>query len=469
MSFYCRKTGAVGSDPIRYGASAQVEKSDTRARRRQIIVENAKHIASATERAANRVMRETVELERRAAPFTYADPIAKAAFYKAALDCGSVEQVCKRFEGLGAIPEATIDLGLGERLLPSVMSLELLTEPLDDNPLRRMEMVSQITALEEPKLLFEIQDASLDDMTDAETAREIRLEGDSIQYGRYKTKISATIKDTVLHGSPLNLASSVEKTLRSALATKEKMRAFAIVPDGKHDHMSFYLRGIKHVCGENLIMAIINCIGDLPDAFSENVEVTMRKIDYDGALRILANGDETLLEKKPEDIIGYPVVFNERARIPVVGDFHYARQNYDRGVVFETDKDTKKGEHYFVLTAWGDHQIRLKSAFRLAIVRIELLSAVATSETTGRHPGEKLHALAIFNVPGAPASSISYKWQRLNGAIWTDNNTHTGNATAELLTIENTDANASFRCKVIYTDGVNCDTVFSNVVKMAAE
>ena len=42
--------------------------------------------------------------------------------------------------------------------------------------------------------------------------------------------------------------------------------------------------------------------------------------------------------------------------------------NYDIGTIFETDKDAKKGEYYWVLTAWGDQQIRLKSAFRLAVV-----------------------------------------------------------------------------------------------------
>ena len=72
--------------------------------------------------------------------------------------------------------------------------------------------------------------------------------------------------------------------------------------------------------------------------------------------------------KKPEDVLGIPVEFNDRAVIPVVGNFAYSRQNYENGVIYDTDKDVNKGEYYFVLTAWGDHVIRLRSAFRLAKV-----------------------------------------------------------------------------------------------------
>ena len=30
---------------------------------------------------------------------------------------------------------------------------------------------------------------------------------------------------------------------------------------------------------------------------------------------------------KPQDVIGVPVIFNDRATIPVIGDFRYAKQN----------------------------------------------------------------------------------------------------------------------------------------------
>ena len=289
---------------------------------------------------------------------------AKANFYRAALTGGDVR---KAYEGLGAIPAATADLGNGDSLLPTNMSSELLLEPLEENSLRSIEPVSQITGLEEPKLLFDIEDTDLEDVTDRDTAKEIEMEGGAITYGRFKTKITATIKDTVLHGSDYDLVTAVENALRSGLAIKEKINAFRATSDTTHDHMSFYLNDIKEIEGADLIQAVINAWADLPEAFATNAKCVMRKSDYYAAVQKLANSDN-LWGKKPEDVIGIPVVFNDRAVTPIVGDFHYSRQNYDIGTIFETDKDGKKGEYYFILTAWGDHRIRLKSAFRLAKV-----------------------------------------------------------------------------------------------------
>lgn len=300
---------------------------------------------------------------------------AKADFYRAALTGGDVT---KAYEGLGAVPASTADLGYGENLLPKTVSSELITEPVEDNSLRLIEPVSQVTGLEEPCLLFTIEDSDLADITDQETAKEIELKGDTVVYGRYKTKITATVKDTVLHGSDVDLVSTVENALRSGIAIKEKMRAFAPASgsgayDSAHKHMSFYaatnnVTDIKTVEGSDIIDAIIKAWADLPEAFATNAKCVMRKQDYYAAIRVLANNNATLWGKKPEDVIGIPVIFNDRAATPVVGDFRYSKQNYDIGTIFETDKDGKKGEYYFILTTWGDHQIRLKSAFRLAKV-----------------------------------------------------------------------------------------------------
>lgn len=300
---------------------------------------------------------------------------AKAAFYRAALTGGDVK---KAYEGLGGIPAETADLGRGENLLPKNVSNELLTEPVEENSLREIEPVSNISGLEEPKLMFSIDDEDLADVTDKETAREIEMEGDTVAYGRFKTKIVATVKDTVLHGTDTDLVGAIDAALRSGLAIKEKMRAFAPASgsgayDAAHKHMSFYqaddgVTAIKTVTGTDLIAAIINAWADLPEAFAANARCVMRKQDYYAAIRVLANENDTLWGKKPEDVIGIPVTFNDRAVTPVIGDFRYSKQNYDIGTVYETDKDAKKGEYYFVLTAWGDHQIRLKSAFRLAKV-----------------------------------------------------------------------------------------------------
>lgn len=290
---------------------------------------------------------------------------AKADFYRAALTGGDVK---KAYEGLGGIPVGSADLGRGEKLLPKNMTSELLTEPVEENSLRKIEPVSNISGLEEPIIDFQIDDEALADVTDKETAKEIEISADSIAYGRFKTKIVATVKDTVLHGTDTDLVNKVESALKSGLAVKEKINAFRVTSDTTHDHMSFYLKGIKTVTGGNLIQAIINAWADLPEIFATNASVVMRKTDYYTEIQSLANGAESLWGKKPEDVIGIPVIFNDRAVTPIIGDFRYSRQNYDIGTIFETDKDAKKGEYYFVLTAWSDHRIRLKSAFRLAMV-----------------------------------------------------------------------------------------------------
>ena len=88
-----------------------------------------------------------------------------------------------------------------------------------------------------------------------------------------------------------------------------------------------------------MVDAIIKAIADLPDSFSENASVVMRKSDYFSEINKLANASATLWGKKPEDVIGYPVIFNDRAVVPIIGDFRYARMNYDIGTIYETDKD----------------------------------------------------------------------------------------------------------------------------------
>ena len=350
----CGKSFAGGSTPVKksFISSAASEK--------------ARLYSVSTE--ADRIMVETEALARSKAA-SACGVTAKAAFYRAAVGIGDMEAVRKTYAGLGAIPAGSADLGRGSNLLPVNLSNELLAEPVEENSLRRVEPVSQINGLEEPKIDFTIEDADLADVTDEETAREIKMDGDTITYGRFKTKIVATVKDTVLHGTDTDLVNKVEAALRSGLAIKEKINAFRVESDTKHDHMSFYLNGIKEVEGSDLIQAIINAWADLPDAFSANACCVMRKQDYYAEIRKLANSSSDLWGAAPEDVLGVPVEFNDRAVIPVVGDFRYARQNYDIGTTLETDKDGKKGEYYFILTAWGDHRIRLKNAFRLAKVK----------------------------------------------------------------------------------------------------
>lgn len=314
----------------------------------------------------------------------------KAAFYRAVLRNAGTDGK-KAYEGLGGLPANDADLGSGSNLLPTNMSNELITEPLEENSLRRVEPVTQVTGLEEPILTYTIEDTDLADVTDKDTAREIELAGNLVTYGRFKTKIYATIKDTVLHGTDTDLVSAVENGLRSGLAIKEKMGAFAPASgsgayDSDHKHMSYYAENdgvplIKEVAGPNLIQAVINAWADLPEAFSANASCVMRKIDYYAAIDQL-KGDGSLWGKKPEDVLGIPVIFNDRAVIPVVGDFRFSKQNYDLETLYDSDKDVKKGEYYFVLTAWGDHRIKLRSAFRLAVVGSADLKSLAVGAKT---------------------------------------------------------------------------------------
>ena len=304
---------------------------------------------------------------------------AKAAFYRSVLSGQPITQ--KTYEGLGGIPAADADLGSGDKLLPTNLARELLIEPFEINPLRNIARITNITGLEEPKLGYTIEDADLADVTDKQTANEIALAGDTVAYGRLKAKVSATIKDTVLHGTDLDVVTAVEGALRSALAKREKHFAFlsaaACASDSTHKHMSFYNGTISQGVttyeitakeGATMYDAIVAALGDLADDYSVNARVVMKKADYFAMVKELANDSEALFGPKPASILGYPVDFCDKADIPVVGDFDFYGINYDIGTIFETDKDAKKGEYYWVLTAWGDQQIRLKSAFRLAIV-----------------------------------------------------------------------------------------------------
>ncbi|MBR3069215.1 MAG: phage major capsid protein [Lachnospiraceae bacterium] len=150
-------------------------------------------------------------------------------------------------------------------------------------------------------------------------------------------------------------------------------------PDSVHRHMSFYnytsytsasvlTYAITAKEGATRYAAIVAALSDLADEFAANATVVMKKSDYYAMIQTLTNDSETLFGSKPASILGVPVVFCEKATIPVVGDFRYYGINYDVDAIYETDKDGKKGEYYFIFTAWGDQQIRLKSAFRLAIV-----------------------------------------------------------------------------------------------------
>ena len=261
-------------------------------------------------------------------------------------------------------------LGNGDKFLPSTMVNDLLYEPMAKNPLRKLSVFTNITNLEIPKITFSLSDDNfLED--DTATAKELIADGDTVVFGRNKFKVFCDITETVLNGTNTNLVKVVEAGLQSGLAKKEKKVAYAKT---ETTTMSFYHKtdssnyDIKSIKGKTLYEAIIEAIADLEEDYSENASVTMRKVDYYKMIKDLANGNATLYMAPPEQILGVPVEFCDLAEIPVVGDYKYSHFNYDLKMLFDRDKNVKTGLESFVLTAWIDHKIKMKSAFRLAEV-----------------------------------------------------------------------------------------------------
>ena len=259
----------------------------------------------------------------------------------------------------------------GNKFLPSTLTNDIIAEPLVKNQLREKEIVTQITNLVIPRISFTIDDD--DFIQDGEAAKEIELKGDSVNFGRFQTKVKAGITDTVLMGTNTNLVQTVENNLRAGLAAKERKVSFATSPKSGEEHMSFYDKtevNIKEVEGNDLYEAITNALADLHEDFRENATIYMRFSDYVTIIRTLANGSATLYNAQPEQVLGKPVIFTDAATTPVDGDFSYAHLNYDiADVLYEQYKDYDKGINYFMVTAWFDHQIKLASAFRLATIK----------------------------------------------------------------------------------------------------
>ena len=390
----------------------------------------------------------------------------KADFYRG-IAIKSKELVDKSYQGLGGIPANSADMGSGSNLLPINIATEIITEPFESNSLREVEQTSNIKGLEEPRMAFTIDDDDLlEDVVDFETAKEIQASADMVTYNRLKTKVKIKVSDTVVYGTDTALVATVENELRSGLARKEKLRAFAKSADDDHKHMSFYMVGIKGVTGATIVAAIMAALGDLDDLFRANAKVIMRAQDWYTYIQTLANGAGELFMAKPRDVIGVPVIFNDRATIPVIGDFRYAKQNYDPDAVLDADKDIDTGAFKYVLTAWGDHQIKLKSAFRLAIVAVAIIGGIAKPATASALAGEVLTAVGVFNTDTAniPSSGVTYLWQSLQAGTWTDlTSAYTGYNTASLTTVNSQDEGVQFRCKITY----NAVSAYTNALTMA--
>ncbi|CAH1054009.1 phage major capsid protein [Paenibacillus pseudetheri] len=292
------------------------------------------------------------------------DPKAK----KTAAKAGLIRAV---IGGNSVSPEIKAALGDGnstggEKILPSTMTTELLHEPFVKNPLREVSTVTSVTNLEIPKVTFTLDDD--DFILDTETAKELKAEGDVVTFGRHKFKIYVPVSETILAATDTNLVQTVDQALESGLAGKEKKVAFATTPKAGEEHMSFYStqNNITVVTGVDLFKAIKSAIGALHEDYRDNAKIVMRYADYLDIIETLANGNATLYSAQPEQVLGKPVVFSDSAINPIVGDFRYSHFNYDPQVLYDRDKDVKTGVELFVLTAWLDHKIKLKSAFRIA-------------------------------------------------------------------------------------------------------
>ena len=255
----------------------------------------------------------------------------------------------------------------GSKLLPVTIANDIIAEPTQSNPLREDELVTAVTNLERPRIDVTIDDDSF--VNDQEVAKEIKLKGDTVKFGRNKTKLKVAISEAILNGTDTNLVEHVNAQLQGGLARKEKVVAFAESPKSGEEEMSFYStqNNIKKVTGATLFEAITQAAGDIADDFQSDIKVYMTRQDYMKMIKELSNGSVSLFGKAPEEVLGYPVRFTELAKKPVVGNFKYAQLNYEiSSALYEQWKDYDKGVNNFQLTAWFDHKILLASAFRIA-------------------------------------------------------------------------------------------------------
>ncbi|RVT67662.1 phage major capsid protein [Niallia taxi] len=295
------------------------------------------------------------------------DPKQKVVKAKAELIRATIRQQPVPLEAKAALGDRN-DTG-GEKLLPTTMTNELLMEPLVKNPLREISVFTNLMNLEVPKISFQLDDDDFID--DTETAKELKVTGDVVKFGRNKFKVFAPVSETVIRGTDVNLVQGVERALESGLAAKEKKVAFTKTPKAGEEHMSFYQTGataIKRVSGADIYEAVVNALADLHEDYRENAKIVMNYADYTKVVKFLNNGNSTYFAAPPESVWGKSVKFVDAASEPIVGDFSYSHFNYDLDVLYERDKNVRTGIEDFVLTAYLDHQIKLKSAFRIAEV-----------------------------------------------------------------------------------------------------
>ena len=298
----------------------------------------------------------------------------------------------------------TIDGGThmtrGDKLLPANMSNDLLYEPMAKNQFRELSKFTAIMNLELPKISFDVATGAgtaggVNNVgagvpsflkSDSETAKEIKSTAALIKFERNKFKVFCAIPETVYRGTDVNLMEVVNAALQSGFAKKEKAMVLekVVAAAGTNNAdapVSFYTEigtaaygdkantsAIKKVTGETMYEAIINGICDLEEDYAQDAVLVMRKVDYFKMIKELVNQNATLFGAKPEEVLGIPVKFIDACETPILGDFKYSHYNYDLSMEYDSDKEILTGVRRFVVTAWVDHRITMKSAFRLLTV-----------------------------------------------------------------------------------------------------
>ncbi|WP_339273636.1 phage major capsid protein [Paenibacillus sp. FSL W8-0426] len=368
----------VKNDLVTIGASLAATKQDILAKASQpdASIDDIKALET---KAANLQARfdilqkehDQMEADQKAALDRNRGPVDNAGDPKAQVTAAKAALVRATIRGERVTDDVVAALGDGngtggDKILPTTMTTELLHEPFVRNPLRDVSTFTSVTNLEIPKITFELDDD--DFIADTETANEIESTGDVVSFGRHKFKVFAPISETILAATDTNLVQTVDNALGSGLAAKEKKVSFATTPKAGEEHMSFYrtVDPIKVVDGPSKYIAIKKAIADLHEDYRENAKIVMTYADYLDIVELLSNGTTNLYNAQPEQILGKPVEFCDSAVDPVVGDFRYSHFNYDPQILYDRDKNVRTGVWDFVLTAWFDHQIKLKSAFRIA-------------------------------------------------------------------------------------------------------
>ena len=295
----------------------------------------------------------------------------------------------------------TIDGGThmtrGDKLLPANMSNDLLYEPMAKNQFRELSKFTAIMNLELPKISFDVATGAgtaggVNNVgagvpsflkSDSETAKEIKSTAALIKFERNKFKVFCAIPETVYRGTDVNLMEVVNAALQSGFAKKEKAMVLekVVAAAGTNNAdapVSFYTEigtaaygdkantsAIKKVTGATMYEAIINGICDLEEDYAQDAVLVMRKVDYFKMIKELVNQNATLFGAKPEEVLGIPVKFIDACETPILGDFKYSHYNYDLSMEYDSDKEILTGVRRFVVTAWVDHRITMKSAFRL--------------------------------------------------------------------------------------------------------